>query len=362
MRMRLAILAASCAAFVTAASPALAQKPGGTLRISHRDNPPSASIHEESTISVNQPFMAVFNNLVLFDPKEKVNSPDHIVPELAESWSYNADQTQLTFKLRQGVKWHDGKPFTRPTSSAPGTSLAGHAPEDKATHSQEPAQALVLQPQGGEDQRRLRGHLRPRPAAAVVPDHARRRLFAGLLLPRARPGDALQADRHRSVQGGRLQAQRVDQAGQEPGLLEEGQALSRRDRLEDRAQPQHAPARLPVGRVRHDVRFRRHLPASEGRQGEQAPTPSARRGRPTSAPTCWSIATRSRSTMRTSARRWCWRSTSRRSRDPEPGQRPRRRGDAAAAGGLLGHAEGACCRPCSATRPTGRRAWPRRAS
>jgi peptide/nickel transport system substrate-binding protein len=112
MLSRWAILAASCAALVSAAGPVFAQKSGGTLRISHRDNPPSASIHEESTISVNQPFMAVFNNLVVFDPKEKVNSPDHIVPDLAESWSYNDDKTQLTFKLRQGVKWHDGKPFT----------------------------------------------------------------------------------------------------------------------------------------------------------------------------------------------------------------------------------------------------------
>ena len=97
---------------VTTASPALAQKQGGTLRISHRDNPPSASIHEESTISVVQPFMSVFNNLVVFDPKEKVNSPDHIVPDLAESWVWDASNTKLTFKLRSGVKWHDGKPFT----------------------------------------------------------------------------------------------------------------------------------------------------------------------------------------------------------------------------------------------------------
>src|SRR5246127_133487 len=112
MRVRLAA-AAACLTFVTiAAFPVMAQKQGGTLRISHRDNPPSASIHEESTISVNQPFMAVFNNLVVFDPKEKVNSPDHIVPDLAESWAYNDDTTQLTFRLRRGVKWHDGKPFT----------------------------------------------------------------------------------------------------------------------------------------------------------------------------------------------------------------------------------------------------------
>ena len=50
------------------AAPAMAQKQGGTLRVTHRDNPPSASIIEEATISTDMPFMAVFNNLVVFDP------------------------------------------------------------------------------------------------------------------------------------------------------------------------------------------------------------------------------------------------------------------------------------------------------
>ena len=122
--------AAACLVFSTiAAVPALAQKQGGTLRISHRDNPPSASIHEESTITVNQPFMAVFNNLVFFDPNEKVNSPDHIVPELAESWAWNADNTKLTFKLRQGVKWHDGKPFTSADVKCTWDALTGKGDE-----------------------------------------------------------------------------------------------------------------------------------------------------------------------------------------------------------------------------------------
>src|SRR3979409_2686964 len=98
MRTRMALVAGTFVAFVMAAAPSFAQKQGGTLKISHRDNPPSASIHEESTISVNQPFMAVFNNLVLFDPNEKVNSPDHIVPDLAESWARNDEKTKLTFK------------------------------------------------------------------------------------------------------------------------------------------------------------------------------------------------------------------------------------------------------------------------
>jgi len=94
------------------ASPAFAQKAGGTLRVSHRDNPPSASIHEEATISTVMPFMSVYNNLVVFDPDSKQNRPDKIVPDLATEWAWSNDGKDLTFKLRDGVKWHDGKPFT----------------------------------------------------------------------------------------------------------------------------------------------------------------------------------------------------------------------------------------------------------
>ncbi|MSO77437.1 MAG: peptide ABC transporter substrate-binding protein [Alphaproteobacteria bacterium] len=91
---------------------ALAQKSGGILRSLLVDNPPSASIHEEGTVSVVVPYMAVYNNLVMYDQHVAKNSEASIVPDLATSWSWNADNSQLTFKLRQGVKWHDGKPFT----------------------------------------------------------------------------------------------------------------------------------------------------------------------------------------------------------------------------------------------------------
>jgi peptide/nickel transport system substrate-binding protein len=94
------------------AGAALAQKAGGTLKVYHRDNPPSASIHEEATISTTIPFMAVFNNLVVFDQQVAQNSEKTIKPELAKSWSWNADKTAITFKLEEGVKWHDGRPFT----------------------------------------------------------------------------------------------------------------------------------------------------------------------------------------------------------------------------------------------------------
>jgi peptide/nickel transport system substrate-binding protein len=105
-----ALLALLFAMFFTGA--ALAQKQGGILKMYHRDSPASASIHEEATYSTNIPFMGVFNNLVIYKQDVAQNSLSSIVPDLATSWSWNADHTRLTFKLRQGVRWHDGKPFT----------------------------------------------------------------------------------------------------------------------------------------------------------------------------------------------------------------------------------------------------------
>jgi peptide/nickel transport system substrate-binding protein len=54
-------LVAAAALFLTAMSGggADAQKPGGILRIYHRDGPASMSIHEEGTNSVSIPMMAV---------------------------------------------------------------------------------------------------------------------------------------------------------------------------------------------------------------------------------------------------------------------------------------------------------------
>src|SRR5207237_8717559 len=93
-------------------APALAQKSGGILRLPGITSPASMSIHEESTIATLGPMMGVFNNLVMFDQHVPQNSLDKIVPDLAASWAWSEDAKELTFKLRQGVKWHDGKPFT----------------------------------------------------------------------------------------------------------------------------------------------------------------------------------------------------------------------------------------------------------
>ena len=110
--MRNKILLGVFAALVCQAGAAEAQKSGSVLKVYHRDNPPSLSILEEATNSTVIPMMPLFNNLVLYDQQVAQNSPRSIVPDLAKSWSWSPDGKDLTFKLREGVKWHDGKPFT----------------------------------------------------------------------------------------------------------------------------------------------------------------------------------------------------------------------------------------------------------
>jgi peptide/nickel transport system substrate-binding protein len=95
-----------------ASDASLAQKKGGILRVYTNNSPASMSILEEATAAAVIPMMAVLNNLVMFDQHVKQNSLESIVPDLATGWSWSDDGKDLTFKLRQGVRWHDGKPFT----------------------------------------------------------------------------------------------------------------------------------------------------------------------------------------------------------------------------------------------------------
>lgn len=111
-RMRRAARILVLAAAVLLPGLASAQRAGGIYRAQLPDNPPSGSIWEETTTSTSRPFMGVFNNLVLFDIHAERNSLETIQPELATEWHWNEAQTELTFRLRPGVQWHDGRPFT----------------------------------------------------------------------------------------------------------------------------------------------------------------------------------------------------------------------------------------------------------
>jgi oligopeptide transport system substrate-binding protein len=55
-------------------------------------------------------YEALFEGLVAYDPQTAL-----AVPGVAESWTYNNDNTVLTFTIRQGITWSDGTPITAQT-------------------------------------------------------------------------------------------------------------------------------------------------------------------------------------------------------------------------------------------------------
>ncbi|HEY4069847.1 MAG TPA: ABC transporter substrate-binding protein [Burkholderiaceae bacterium] len=101
--------AALCAAALTLAAPAAqaqARKDGSAVLAVVLEPPgldptiaPAASIGEIVHYSV-------------LEGLTKINMDGSVTPLLAESWSVDPDGKSYTFKLRKGVKFHDGEPFT----------------------------------------------------------------------------------------------------------------------------------------------------------------------------------------------------------------------------------------------------------
>jgi peptide/nickel transport system substrate-binding protein len=88
-------------------------KPGGVLRLAHREDLPQGfALHETATNSVTWPAMPCYSNLVVFDQLKQIERPETIVPELAERWSWQDSYRNLVLFLRKNVRWHDGQPFT----------------------------------------------------------------------------------------------------------------------------------------------------------------------------------------------------------------------------------------------------------
>jgi peptide/nickel transport system substrate-binding protein len=98
-------------AALSIAATASAQKSGGVLRMYNPERVASLSMLEEFA-NAELPAMGLFNNLVMFDQHVAQDSLQSIVPDLATRWSWDEEGTALTFTLRHGVKWHDGRPFT----------------------------------------------------------------------------------------------------------------------------------------------------------------------------------------------------------------------------------------------------------
>src|SRR5438094_9975753 len=110
--LRAAVAASALLISISAGGTASAQKRGGILKMYTPDSPASMSIHEEATVFAQGPMMGVFNNLLISDQHKPQVSMQTLVPDLATDWAWSEDGTALTLHLRQGVKWHDGRPFT----------------------------------------------------------------------------------------------------------------------------------------------------------------------------------------------------------------------------------------------------------
>jgi peptide/nickel transport system substrate-binding protein len=83
-----------------------ADKSGGTLSFLVQPEPPTLASYVSTSGPIGLVMPKVYEGL--FD----YNNDGTMVPILAESYSASADGKTVTFNLRKGVKWHDGKPFT----------------------------------------------------------------------------------------------------------------------------------------------------------------------------------------------------------------------------------------------------------
>src|SRR5262252_3076992 len=68
--------------------------------------PPSYDAHREEAFALIHPAAPHYNTLLRTDPTDQ--SGTKIVGDLAESWSISRDRRTYTFKLRRGVRFHDG--------------------------------------------------------------------------------------------------------------------------------------------------------------------------------------------------------------------------------------------------------------
>lgn len=91
------------------AAPEPNPKSGGVLRYGITMRPPHFDVHQSGTINSLASQAVQFDNLIRRDPRD---SGKTIIPDLAHSWEIAADGKTYTFKLRQGVQFHDGAELT----------------------------------------------------------------------------------------------------------------------------------------------------------------------------------------------------------------------------------------------------------
>ena len=100
------------AALALAATGAAQERPrsGGELIFVVPAEPPGFDGHREETFAMLHPIAPHYNTLMRTDPADKTGTK--FIGDLAESWTVSGDKRTYTFKIRQGVKFHDGSGMT----------------------------------------------------------------------------------------------------------------------------------------------------------------------------------------------------------------------------------------------------------
>jgi peptide/nickel transport system substrate-binding protein len=98
------------AAALAAKKPPPAPKPnrGGNLRIGMSTDPASGNLNAWTPSGLVQ----IARNQNVYEKLADFDSTGAVVPQLALSWEPNKTVDQWQVKLRPGVMWHNGKPFT----------------------------------------------------------------------------------------------------------------------------------------------------------------------------------------------------------------------------------------------------------
>ena len=103
--LALGLVLAACSAGSTATQ--VGRVPGASVVVGTTGVPASLDFTTTGGAAIPQALMAnVYEGLVRIDPAGQV------APHLAESWEVSPDRTRYTFRLREGVRFSNGDPFT----------------------------------------------------------------------------------------------------------------------------------------------------------------------------------------------------------------------------------------------------------
>src|SRR5262245_41491158 len=103
------LLVSTLAMFLAAAIGAVeTPRRGGMLLAAIAADAPSLDMHQENTFATLQPVAPLYSTLLQIDPYSYPN----IMGDVASEWKIAPDGLTYTFKIRPGIRFHDGSPLT----------------------------------------------------------------------------------------------------------------------------------------------------------------------------------------------------------------------------------------------------------